>query len=125
MRGPATVGRSDDGRPSQSAVVFSSSAIRRSISWLTSRIWPRSRSVSITESSAIVPSGSSAGMSTALCRAYTPGAGSGGSWMLSLTRCAAGSRCVFGAFTCSRWVSTIAPIAAVISSAPVTSKAHT
>ncbi len=54
-----------------------------------------------------------------------PGAGSGGTWMLSATRWAASSRWVFGAFTCSRWVSTMAPIAAVISSAPVTSKAHT
>lgn len=45
--------------------------------------------------------------------------------MLSLTRWAASSRWVLGAFTCSRWVSTMAPIAAVISSAPVTSKAQT
>ncbi|CAM5481094.1 hypothetical protein SAURM35S_00112 [Streptomyces aurantiogriseus] len=64
-------------------------------------------------------------MSTALCRAYTPGAGSGGTFVPSRTRCSASSRWVLARSVRSRWVSTMAPTAAVMSRAPVISKAKT
>ncbi len=44
------------------------------------RTVPRAASTREIDDSAAVPSGSSAGVSTALCRAKTPGAGSGPRW---------------------------------------------
>ncbi len=72
----------------------------------------------------VVPSGSMAGMSTALCSAYTPGGGSGWTWPLSILRRAT-SRCVGLGEVRSRCASTIAPSAAVISRALVTSNGNT
>ena len=65
-----------------------------------------------------------AGMSTALCSAYTPGGGSGWTWPLSILRRAT-SRCVGLGEVRSRCASTIAPSAAVISRALVTSNGNT
>ena len=68
-------------------------------------------------------------MSTALCRASTPGVGSGPGCTPSSAnlriRSPARSFCVRFAVSRSRWASIIAPSAAVISSAEETSKAHT
>src|SRR5262249_52339807 len=77
-----------------------------------------------TERLVVVPSGSMAGMSTALCSAYTPGGGSGATWPLSILRRAT-SRCVGLGVVRSRCASTIAPSAAVISRALVTSNGNT
>src|SRR3954447_6859420 len=89
------------------------------------RTCSRARSTRDTDSSLGVPSGSSAGVSTALCRAKTPGAGRPVCSRPSRNRRSARSRWVTLAWIRSRWASTIAPIAAVISSALVTSNAHT
>src|SRR5215469_1506728 len=78
----------------------------------------------LTESWDGVPSGSSAGKSTALCRAKTPGPGSGVGCSLS-TRCRDRSRWVGLGARRSRWASTMAPSAAVISSAAVASNGNT
>src|SRR6185437_7574981 len=77
-----------------------------------------------TERSVVLPSGSIAGMSTALCSAYTPGGGSGATWPLSILRRAT-SRCVGLGEVRSRCARTIAPSAAVISRALVTSNGYT
>ena len=77
-----------------------------------------------TESWDGVPSGSSAGKSTALCRAYTPGPGSGVGCPPA-TRCFDMSRWVSLGAMRSRWASTIAPSAAVISRAAVASNGNT
>ncbi len=70
------------------------------------------------------PSGSSAGMSTALCRAYVPGPGSGVGRPLATLRVDS-IRWVGRGVVRSRCASTIAPSAAVISRALVTSKGNT
>src|SRR5919107_2070585 len=85
----------------------------------------RARSTRDTDSSLGVPSGSSAGVSTALCRAKTPGGGRPVCSRPSRNRRSARSRWVTLSWMRSRCASTIAPIAAVMSSALVTSKAHT
>ena len=64
-------------------------------------------------------------MSTALCRANTPGAGSGALTGPNAIRRSDSSRWVGLGISRSRWASTIAPSAAVISSAPVISNAQT
>ncbi len=89
------------------------------------RIWPRAVRTRETDSSLGVPSGRRAGMSTALCRAKTPGAGSGALIGPSLIRLVASSRWVGLGKSRSRWARTIAPSAAVMSSAPVISNAQT
>src|SRR5919112_1069019 len=89
------------------------------------RTCSRARSTRDTDSSLGVPSGSSAGVSTALCRAKTPGAGRPVCSRPSRNRCSARSRWVTRSLSRSRWASTMAPIAAVISSALVTSNAQT
>ncbi len=76
----------------------------------------------LTDSSETVPSGSRAGMSTALCRAYVPGGGRVETCS-PRTRASDSSRCVGLGVRRSRWASTIAPSAAVISRALVTSNA--
>src|SRR6202012_1131185 len=70
------------------------------------------------------PSGSRAGVSTALCRAKTPGPGSGVGWPPGWNRSTDISRCVLRRSKRSRWARIIAPIAAVISRALVSSNAH-
>src|SRR5579875_172924 len=77
-----------------------------------------------TESFEYDPSGSRAAMSTALWRAYTPGPGSGVGYPPLRKRSIDNSRWVFRRSNRSRWASTIAPTAAVISSALVSSNAH-
>src|SRR3984957_10333760 len=77
-----------------------------------------------TEASSGVPSGSRAGMSTALCRAYVPGPDSGAGWPLD-TRSRDRSRWVSLGVRRSRCASTMAPSAAVISRALVTSNGNT
>src|SRR5690606_30691073 len=119
------VGGSIARRSRRSSARCSSARRSLSASWDTSRTWPRSRSVLLTVRSEGVPSGSRPAMSTALCRAYTPGAGSGGRYVPSRTRCSASSRWVLARSVRSRWVSTMAPTAAAISRAPVISKANT
>ncbi len=93
------------------------------------RTVPRAASTRETEASAAVPSGSRAGVSTALWRAKTPGAAAGrGAARSRRSRgpaAAARSAWVGFGVSRSRWASTIAPTAAVISSAQVTSKAKT
>lgn len=91
------------------------------------RAAPRATSTRLTESSLGVPSGSSAGVSTALCRAYTPGTGrpAASPGAPSVNRLIDSSFCVARGWVRSRWVSVMAPTAAVISSAATTSKAHT
>src|SRR5882757_473851 len=89
------------------------------------RTSPRARSTRETDSSDGLPSGSSAGVSTALCRAYTPGAGIGVTMPPSLNRCTDSICWVRRSPMRSRWVSTMAPSAAVISRPLVTSKANT
>ena len=69
--------------------------------------------------------GCSAGTSTALWRAYTPGLGSGVTCRPARTRACISSRWVGFGVSRSRCVSTIAPSAAVMSRALVTSKAKT
>ena len=63
-------------------------------------------------------------MSTALLRAYTPGLGSVVGCPPGRNRSCASSRWVLRRSNRSRWASTIAPSAAVMSSAPVSSNAH-
>ena len=78
----------------------------------------------LTESSDGEPSGSRAGMSTALCSANTPGDGSGVGRPLA-TRRLARSRWVGLGLVRSRCASTMAPSAAVMSRALVASKGNT
>src|SRR5665811_22940 len=78
----------------------------------------------LTDSRDVEPSGSRAGMSTALCRAYVPGPGSGVGRPLA-TRRRASTRWVGFGVVRSRWASTIAPSAAVISRALVISNGKT
>src|SRR5829696_113500 len=80
--------------------------------------------IALTDSSEPVPSGSRAGASTALCRAYTPGLGSVVGCPPGWNRSVASSRWVLRRSKRSRCASTMAPRAAVISSAPVSSNAH-
>src|SRR3954452_7879284 len=80
--------------------------------------------IALTDSSEPLPSGSRAGTSTALCRAYTPGLGNVPGWPPGWNRSAASSRWVLRRSNRSRWASTMAPRAAVMSSAPVSSNAH-
>src|ERR1019366_2749893 len=88
---------------------------------------PRSRRNSSTAGGTLnsdgLPSGSNAGVSTALCRAYTPGPGNGVGCVPTLNRSRICSRWPSLGSCGSRCASTIAPRAAVISKALVTSKA--
>src|SRR3984957_13612192 len=70
------------------------------------------------------PSGSRAGVSTALCRAKTPGPGSGVGYPPGPNRSMDISRCVLRRSKRSRCARIIAPTAAVISRALVSSNAH-
>src|SRR3954451_11535270 len=116
-----TAPRSSPSGSSSSVTVVPTSPLSSSVG----RICPRAVSTRETDSSLGVPSGSRAGMSTALCRAKTPGAGSGALIGPSLIRRSESSRWVGLAMRRSRCASTMAPRAAVMSSAPVTSNAHT
>ncbi len=84
----------------------------------------RGARTSLTDSSEYEPSGSRAGMSTALCRAYTPGLGSGvrrAPWEnLRIDN----SRWLSLSPSRSRCARTMAPRVAMISRAPVSSKAQ-
>ena len=90
---------------------------------------PRAASTRESDASETLPSGSSAGVPTALCRAKTPGGGSGPRCRpvsaYARTRSAASWAWLGFGVSRSRCASTIAPTAAVISSAEVTSKAKT
>ena len=78
----------------------------------------------LTDDGSGLPSGRSAATSTALARANTPGLGSGVARPPGANRSAANWRWVKRATRRSRCASTMAPMAAVISSALVTSNAH-
>src|ERR1035441_6286709 len=105
-----------------SAVIASGSFPGRTI--CAASVTLRGASTGLTDRSEVVPSGSRAGRSAASCSAYTPGDGSGAIWPLASLR-PASTRCVGRGTGRSRCASTIAPSAAVMSSAPVTSNGNT
>src|SRR5450631_314366 len=78
----------------------------------------------LTEFPALLPSGSRDGMSTALCRAYVPGPGSGAGWLPAI-RSLDMLRWVGLGEVRSRCARTMAPSAAVISRALVASNGNT
>src|ERR1017187_1398699 len=87
--------------------------------------WARRAAITgLTESPAGLPSGSRAGMSTALCRAYVPGPGSGAGRLLA-TRSLDRLRWVGLGEVRSRCASTMAPSPAVMSRALVASNGNT
>src|ERR1035437_1557350 len=104
-----------------------SRAIARSAPAKSSGSVTCSRAVSTrdTDTSLGVPSGNKAGVSTALRRAETPGAGSPARFLPSRKRRSDHWRWVGRGVRRSRWARTMAPRAAVMSSALVTSKVQT
>ena len=94
-----------------------------------SRSCPRATMLGDTESAAGLPSGSGAGVSTALWRANTPGVGGLPGWRpvaaYSAMRSRAMSAWLRRGVSASRWASTMAPSTAVTSRAAVSCIATT